>query len=201
MKSGRGGAVRWWKPGRAAGGNETEEWSNYKYRNYQYTKSQYGGIVVDFDDKLVYTDRNGNPMRTLTVATDDRWLNNDIIEQMLEFEERRVDYETQQRILECLFPKGRAHFDYREYGRGTPRDQRRATVENSNGQVRKGNRTDLSDAETSVYDESRVKNSPSAPRPPPRIQAVFLGSAVDNAGIFDPGKQKGMGSICLPSLF
>lgn len=52
-------------------GNETEEWSNYKFRNYQYTKSQYGGMVVDFDDKLVYTDRNGEPMCTLTVVTDD----------------------------------------------------------------------------------------------------------------------------------
>lgn len=96
-------------------------------------------------------------MRTLTVVTDDRWLNNDIIEQMTKLEERRVDYEAQQRFLESVFPKGSAHFDYREYGRGTSRNQRRAAVENGNGQVRKGNRTDLSDAETSVYDESRVK--------------------------------------------
>lgn len=126
-------------------------------------------------------------MRTLTVVTDDRWLNNDIIEQMMELEERRVDYETQQRFLESVFPEGSAHFDYREYGRGTSRNQRRAALENRNGQVRKGNRTDLSDAETSVYDESRVKKySLRSQTDTPEFQRWFKDSEVGTALVYQP---------------
>ena len=68
---------------------------NYKYRGYQYTKRANGGIVVDFDNLIVYTDRRGQPEYVLDVRTDERWTNNDVYNLVVEMETEGITHEMQ----------------------------------------------------------------------------------------------------------
>ena len=120
-----------------------DNWNDYKLRGYQFVERANGGIVVDFDYMLVYTDNNGNPERLLIVPQEPRELNNDIIKKAQEMEERGLNYEAQRRTLGSLFPKGSFNFVVPGNGNKNGRSGKRlGSVQHRNG-VRKNYRADM----------------------------------------------------------
>lgn len=85
-------------------------WSDYAYRGYNFAKRSKGGILVDLDSAIVYTDNNGTPEHVLDVGVDDRWSNNDVYNLVVEMEREGKPHEVQQRILKSVFGTEGAHF-------------------------------------------------------------------------------------------
>ena len=48
-------------------------WVDYTARGYKFFERNNGGIIVDLDSVIVYTDDEGTPEYVLEVGTDDRW--------------------------------------------------------------------------------------------------------------------------------
>lgn len=113
------------------------EWSNYKYRGYQYVQRTNGGIVIDFDNALVYTYGDGSPEYVLDVIDTDREINNDIIQTAMKLEREGVDHETQRIVLESMYGKGSARFRTRGKRDVTSRKDRTGTGRNA-GNVGQG---------------------------------------------------------------
>ncbi|MGN0754146.1 MAG: hypothetical protein ACI4ME_06770 [Aristaeellaceae bacterium] len=85
-------------------------WNDYAYRRYKFAERRNGGILVDLDSAIVYTDSNGTPEYLLDVGMDDRWSNNDVYNLVVEMEKEGKPYEVQQRILKSVFGTEGAHF-------------------------------------------------------------------------------------------
>ena len=100
------------------------EWNNYIYRGYQYVQRSNGGILVDFDNALVYTDGDGEPEYVLDVIDTDREINNDIIQMAMKLERKGVDHETQRSVLESVYGEGSARFRSGKERKGAGRKKR-----------------------------------------------------------------------------
>lgn len=85
-------------------------WFDYNNRGYQFKRRKNGGILVDLDSAIVYTNNNGEPEYVLDVGTDDRWSNNDVYNLVVEMEEEGKSHEVQRRILKSVFGTEGAHF-------------------------------------------------------------------------------------------
>ena len=85
-------------------------WIDYTVRGYKFFERNNGGIIVDLDSVIVYTDDEGIPEYVLEVGTDDRWSNNDVYNKVVEMEREGISHEVQHRILESLFGTKGAHF-------------------------------------------------------------------------------------------
>lgn len=107
------------------------EWANYQYRGYQYVQRANGGIVVDFDNALVYTYGDGSPEYVLDVIDTDREINNDIIQTAMKLEREGIDHETQRLVLESMYGKGSARFRTRGKRNSTSRKDRTGTGRNA----------------------------------------------------------------------
>lgn len=133
------------------------EWNNYLYRGYKYVQRSNGGIVVDFDNALVYTDGDGEPEYVLDVIDTDREINNDIIQTAMKLEREGVDHETQRIVLESLYGKGSARFRTRGKRKSTSGKNRAGTGRNA-GSMGQGNHGQVPEQEVRQYSVTKIKD-------------------------------------------
>ena len=119
-------------------------WSDYIYRGYQFAKRLNGGIIIDLDNVIVYTDDEGAPQYVLEIGTDDRWSNNDVYNLVAEMERDGVSHGVQQRVLESMFGTKGAHFRTGEKRFGAGGQKRKGTGRNA-GELGKRNRSEVSE--------------------------------------------------------
>lgn len=108
-------------------GRVQSAWVDYTERGYQFFVRHNGGIIVDLDSAIVYTDDEGMPQYVLDVGTDDRWSNNDVYNAVIEMEEEGKSHEVQRRILKSLFGTKGAHFRAGRERPGIGRENRAGT--------------------------------------------------------------------------
>ena len=108
-------------------------WVDYTERGYKFFERNNGGIIIDLDSAIVYTDDEGAPEYVLDVGTDDRWSNNDVFNMVIEMEKEGVSHEMQHRILKSCFGEAGARFRTRGKRAGTGRQNRAGAGRNAGG--------------------------------------------------------------------
>lgn len=126
-------------------------WNDYHFRGYQFETRRNGGIIIDLDSSIVYTDGNGSPEYVLDVGTDDRWSNNDVYNLVVEMEKEGKSHEVQRRILKSILGTEGAHFRTGRKRKRTGGQDRKGTGRNAR-EVGFGNPREVSEEITDSPD-------------------------------------------------